>query len=128
MVGQSLRQDLQSSLSFNSATVFDVSNTTTTVITNTGYWRVVGFANTKYSNFTREEEASIIVNDGATDKVLWAMEHKSDSVYVGMSTNVDYIVFLPAGHSLKIKSSSVDTRFNGSIRQIADIDGNLTNP
>ena len=40
--GSGLRQDLQTSISFNSITVFSVANTTTTIINTTGYYRVFG--------------------------------------------------------------------------------------
>ena len=39
----------------------------------------------------------------------------------------DKTIKLNAGHSLKVTSTGT-AFFNGSVRQIADIDGNLTNP
>ena len=40
--GSNLRQDLQTSFSFNSANTFDVNNTTTTLVNTTGFYRVQG--------------------------------------------------------------------------------------
>ena len=40
--GSNLRQDLQTSLSHDSVTAFAVNNATTTIITNTGYFRLFG--------------------------------------------------------------------------------------
>jgi len=40
--GSNLRQDLQTSLSHGSVTSFNVVNTTTTIISNTGYYRIFG--------------------------------------------------------------------------------------
>ena len=125
--GSNVRQDLQTSLSFKN-TVFDVNNASTTVITNTGYWRITAGCTGGYHGATQEEIASITINDGSSDKAVWSIQVRSDQVYLGFSENVDYTVFLPAGHSLKIVSSSTAVRFKGSVRQIADIDGNLTSP
>jgi len=125
--GSNIRQDLQTALSFKT-TAFNVNNASTTVITNTGYWRVSGACTGGYHGATNEEIASIIINDGSADKTVWSIQLKTDQIYLGFNQNVDYNVFLPAGHSLKIFSSSTQTRFTGSIRQIADIDGNLVNP
>ena len=126
--GSNIRQDLQTALSFKTATAFDVNNATTTVINTTGYWRVTGCATGGYPGSTQEEIASIIINDGTSDKTVWAIQLRSDQVYIGFDQNVDYTVFLPAGHSLKILSSSTAVRFIGSIRQIADLSGNLIDP
>lgn len=126
--GSNVRQDLQTALSFSTATEFDVNNAKTTVITNTGYYRITGGCTGGYHGATNEEIASIIIDDGATEKTVWAIQVRSDQVYLGFNQNVDYTVFLRAGDSLKINSSSTAVRFKGSVRQIADISGNLTNP
>ena len=51
--GSNLRQDLQSAFSHKTATTFNVSATTTTVINTTGYWKLiatVGQATSSTSN------------------------------------------------------------------------------
>ena len=40
--GSDVRADLQTALSHNTATAFDVANTTTTIINTTGYFRIFG--------------------------------------------------------------------------------------
>ena len=40
--GSSVRADLQSALSFDTVTAFAVNNTTSTLVSNTGYYRVFG--------------------------------------------------------------------------------------
>lgn len=126
--GSGLRVDLQSALSHKTANVFNVNNADTTVINTTGYYRITGTASIKYSNTTREEVASIKLNDGATTKIVWAVQVKTDATTVDFAKTVDYICFLPAGNSIIIGASSVDVRFIGSIRQLADINGNLIDP
>jgi len=125
--GSGLRQDLQSCLSFNSATVFNVNDATTTVITTTGYWRITGGVVLHATGGFRQV-CQIIVNDGTTDKVLWAYEEPASATGdQNYSTDVDITILLTAGDSLKIKCSS-DVRFRGSVRQLADLSGNLVNP
>jgi hypothetical protein len=125
--GSALRQDLQISLSFNSATTFNVNNANTTVITTTGYYRITGGAVLDGTG-TPTQHCQIIINDGLADKVIWSLEEPlSVSGVQNYSENVDYTVFLTAGDSLKIKATS-NARLRGSVRQIADLQGNLVNP
>jgi len=125
--GSNLRQDLQISISHSNATVFNVANTTTSVISNTGYWRIIGTAST-LSNPTRVNSASIILNDGTTDKIVWALNAYQDTTNGIFGVPIDLNVFLSAGDTLKISSNSGQAIIIGSVRQIADIDGVLANP
>lgn len=125
--GSALRQDLQTSLSFNSATAFNVINATTTVINTTGYYRITAGA-VMDATGTPDQHCQIIINDGLGDKVIWSLEEPVPVTGIqSYSENVDYTVFLTAGDSLKIKATS-NARFRGSVRQIADLQGNLVNP
>ena len=123
--GSNLRQDLQTSLSFKSGTPFSVTNTTTTVVTTTGYFRLVATRQvaTATTSYNR-----IILNDGTTDKVLY--NHQSiNTTSLGFSTlDLDLNFFLSAGDSLIVESFSTNSTINGSTRQIASIDGTLTDP
>ena len=121
--GSNVRVDLQTALSHETANVFAVNNTTTTIINTTGYWRITGTVCT--SNAASTQNASIILNDGATDKTIWNLRQPSNQI--SLTTSVDYIVFLKAGDSCKIKADNPVT-FDGSARQIADISGNLIDP
>jgi len=126
--GSGLRVDLQSALSHDSATTFSVANATTTVINTTGYWRVFGCCSYRSGN-TATVLGEIILNDGATNKTVWAYQQSSTgTVTGGDNSNFDVIVFLSAGDSLIIKSSQTLLFLNGSVRQLADISGNLVNP
>ena len=124
--GSNIRQDLQSSLSFGSATAFNVTNATTTQINNTGYWRVIGTSNVISNaggSFTQ-----IFANNGSTDKQIFVHDVPPSSTVMLQSINFDFIVFLEAGHSLKLKSYSTNSNISGSTRQIASIDGTLVYP
>ena len=126
--GGQARADLQTALSFATATAFSVVNTTTTVVNTTGYWRVFGCLSYR-SGATPTVLGEIILNDGTTDKTVWAYQQSSTGTISGAdNAQFDVIIFLPAGHSLKISSSQNLLFINGSVRQVADISGNLINP
>jgi len=119
--GSSLRQDLQTSLSHNQVTSFSVENTTTTIINTTGYFRIFGQASEQ--NVAGDIDGSIVLNDGTTDKIIF----KTIGTQNAQTLLFDFIVKLDAGDSCKIVATQ-NIRFEGCTRQIADINGNLTNP
>ena len=118
--GSSLRQDLQTSLSLTSVTAFSVSNTTSTLVNTTGYFRVFGSATLEGS-----VTSSFNLTDGFTTKKLIEFSSLGGQFSI---ENYDFIVFLEAGESLTATSSSTTSLLKGNTRQIADISGNLVNP
>lgn len=125
--GSEVRADLQTAFSHTTLTTFSVTNTTTTVISNTGYYRIIG----NFSAVTANPGAqgTISLDDGATNKVI--VNYGQSSGYATNETigeDFDFIVFLAAGINLKVGCTTISGRMIGSVRQIADIDGNLTNP
>jgi len=125
--GSNLRQDLQTSLSFGSTTAFDVTNTTSTVITNTGYYRVFG-ANSLERNAATSSVVKFILNDGSTDKEIYKVAMNNENTKEVSLISFDFVVFLEAGDSFKIFSNNVASRSAGVTRQIATIEGVLVNP
>ena len=121
--GSSLRQDLQISISFSTATAFSVNNGTTTIINTTGFWRLIGTMGTRTDSST--QKGSIVLNDGTTDKIIFALRVSSNAV--GRSIPFDLLIKLPAGHSCKMVATN-GCVIDGSSRQIADIAENLVNP
>jgi len=126
--GSNIREDLQTSLSHKSITTFNVTNTTTTFLNFTGYWRIFGAMSTLDS--TNAGTVTMSISDGATDKILLDGKSIAINTLVGVFPlyPFDFNVFIPAGGSVKATSSSTLFRIVGNFRQIADIDGNLTNP
>ena len=125
--GSQLRQDLQTSLSLNSITSFNVSNTTSTLINNTGYFRVFGiFSSTLATSAAKNGNFSL--TDGTTTKIIqqYIVDPTSgDNFY---NDAFDFIVFLQAGDSLTATSSIAELHLTGCTRQIATLSGNLVNP
>lgn len=124
--GSSLRPDLQTAIGFDAET-FDVSATTTTLVNTTGFFRVFGTATMRSGDNTLRK-GSFIVSDGVTDKKVWQFNSKGAATEAIMVVAFDFIVFLRAGDSLKCLSPNNEMLFGGSTRQVADINGNLTNP
>ena len=118
--GSEVRQDLQTALSFKNTTTYNINNTTTTIISNTGYFRVIGTANLFGSG-----NILLKITDGATTKTLTNFFASTSQFSV---TPYSFVIFCSAGDSVEIESTTVNALATGSVRQIADIDGNLINP
>jgi len=125
--GSNVREDLQRALSFDSATVFSVQDATSTVITNTGYWRIFG-TNSLRVDATADRSIQHIINNGSTDKVIMNFYLENSSSDPSTITNsFDYTIFLEAGHSFKVTAPALSLSA-GVVRQIATIDNLLVNP
>jgi len=124
--GSNLRQDLQSSISLSSATAFEVSNASTTIINNTGYFRVFGSA-TLVTNTGGSEDVKFAITDGVTTKNIYKVKVPDTSIAFA-NINYDFIVFLEAGDSLVATTTNASNFLIGCTRQIASIAGELSNP
>lgn len=124
--GSVLRQDLQSSLSLGSITTFEQKNNSSTIISNTGYFRIFGNAFVGSSGTTGESK--ITITDGTTTKSLWEVNNINTGVEGEVSYSFDFIAFLNAGDSVLASTNSIYVVLNGCTRQIADISGTLVNP
>tara|TARA_B100000242_G_C43040092_1_gene485179 strand:- start:866 stop:1369 length:504 start_codon:yes stop_codon:yes gene_type:complete len=118
--GSNLRQDLQTSFSLKSVTALQVSNATSTVVNTTGYFRVFG---SMFSNSSGTGTFSL--TDGTTTKQIFLYQGTS-----GFTDNIffDFLVFITAGDSLTVTSSTSSINIDLISRQVADINGNLVNP
>ena len=126
--GSSLRQDLQSAFSHNTGTVFNITNTTTTILNTTGYFRVFGVVNLRLSTaFAITAEFNL--NDGTTDKEIFKFSTLATSSQAGITTTpFDFIIKLDAGDSFTGSTNNTIGNLSGITRQIADVNGNLVNP
>ena len=118
--GSVLREDLQRAFSHTSTTRFNVTNTTTTITSTTGYFRVFGNAHIVGAGFSY-----MSINDGTSDKIILTIN--GDTAVTG-NNYYDFVIFLSAGDSFKVQSNSTNITNVGIIRQIADINGELVNP
>lgn len=125
--GSNIREDLQRSFSLDSITAFSVNNTTTTIINNTGYYRVFGYACSNNSG-AGTNVVIFTLTDGVTSKRITEITNQSTTSVTNLAIPFDFMVYLEAGHSLTCQSSASGVFAIGNTRQIASIDGTLTNP
>ena len=117
--GSNLREDLQTAVD-NATTDTVATNNTVVAINNTGFYRV----NVEVASST-SGNCSIEIFDGASAQTIRS--------YFGYSSLAryaqdDFVVFLSAGLSMRIVSSASTSVIKVHTRQIADIDGTLTDP
>lgn len=125
--GSILGVSLQQSLAFGSNTQFNVVNQTTTLTSTTGFWRVTGVSTIEQDASTRSN--GINITDGLAVKALWQhLVPGSASADSFSSVHFDIIMFVRPGDSITATASSTLARMDGSLRQVADINGNLINP
>ena len=125
--GSNVRQDLQVASSFNRNTSFSITNATSTIVNTTGYW-LVHYTSTLYSISTGDSDCNLSITDGISSKIIKEHRIEQKSTDLLSTINGSITIFLGAGHSLTGASNSANGFITGSVLQIADIDGNLTNP
>lgn len=126
--GSTLRQDLQTAISHDTMTTFSISNTTSTIVNTTGYWRVFGVCNIR-TNSASIITADLSITDGISSKKITEYSTITlDSDLDQQFPQFDFIIKLEAGDSLTGTTSDGFGILNGNVRQLADINGNLTNP
>ena len=121
--GSSLRSDLQAAMSYD-VTSTQIANTTTTVISNTGFFRIMAQSGTINASGGGSQE--IIITDGVTDKVLVDFQVFPEAD--GGTQFVDFVVCVGTGQSVKCISGGSNQPIRFVSRQIASINGELVNP
>lgn len=118
--------ELNNALAFDSQTSFQVTSGSTTIINTTGFWRVFGNANCLTGDGGLPQ---ITMSDGLASKTLFEYKITGTSGNFSFGGIVfDFIVFVKAGESVTATTSSSNAPITGTVRQIADINGNLTVP
>lgn len=127
--GSSVPESLQQSLAYGSNTVFRHGNQGDVVIISTaGFYKITGSC-----SFTLNQAATqnigFVLNDGSTKKLIYSWEKTSTTSFNEFfSTNFEFNVFLRSGDTLEGRTTNAGTILAGSYRQIADVNGVLTNP
>ena len=125
--GSDVPESLQTALAYGSQTAFEVVNTSTEIINTTGFWRVVGVSSIESTS--SQIESKFIMSDGVTPKDVWQhISPASGSPDSYTSIQFDLVFFLTSGETINISSNNTNSVVSGSLRQIADINGNLINP
>ena len=124
--GSSVPEYLQTALAFGSQTEFNVGNATTAIISNTGFYRIIGCGTIK-PNSASYKAVSFNATDGVTTKKIWKMDVADNSSSSVVAVTYDFVVFVSAGETIQAQGSG-STVLTGSTRQIADVNGVLVNP
>lgn len=125
--GSGLDTDLARALAFGSQTAFSVSNATTTLVNNTGFYRIFGVCNVRSAGGAANS-ASFQMSDGLTNKTVWSLTLPASGTQIDAQIDFDFTVFLSSGDSISAVSTNAGTIIAGSSRQVADVNGNLINP
>jgi hypothetical protein len=125
--GSVLRSDLQAAIAFGNATAFSTNNTSETLISNTGFYRVFGTVSAENTSST-PKDINFEMTDGVSTKVIYGLAVPADSTALASFLTYDFTVFLADGVSLIANVAGSENTVRGSIRQIADVSGNLVNP
>ena len=125
--GSDVPQNLQEALALGSSTFFQENNSSSTIVSTTGFYRITG-TSTGTPNTSGSARANSFTIAGLTSEIVWRHEFPSNATISTSSVDFDFVVFLPSGNTLTAGSSNPATSLVGSTRQIADINGVLINP
>ena len=126
--GSDVRADLQSAIAFGSQTATAVYDTTSTVATGTGFFRLVGAIGIGGNGGTGGT-ANLTMTDGATTSIIYSFNSISHAAGQDSTQQVlfDFIVFLRSGDSVT-GTTNAQAIMNVTSRQIADNNGTLVQP
>lgn len=126
--GSVLPVSLQQSLNYGGATSVVAANSTVTIANSPGFYRVTGGI-VIVGQSAAVSTVKFFMNDGSADKTIyqWAVAASGVSNAQNLSDDFDKIFFLRAGDNLQCTASIV-ARFDGSVRQVASVNGTLVNP
>lgn len=125
--GTNVPQYQQQAIAFGSQTAFITANSTDVVANTPGFYRMTGTATCEQS--VADIVARIQMTDSLATKNVWQLyvdgSGSADSV---VSENFDLVFFVAAGISLQTSSNANSAVITGSIRQIANVNGDPVNP
>lgn len=125
--GTNVPVQLQEAQAFGSQTAFNCQNTTTTIANSPGFYKVQGTVTMIHG--AAISDMTVNMTDGLSNKAIYKLNTLAATATLQMvSVKLDFTVFLGAGESVSAVSNSTNIAFAGSVRQIADVNGNLVNP
>lgn len=125
--GSEVREDLQTATAFGSQTAWTANNNTVTIANSGGFYRIMANISLRNSSsYTVFGEFNI--SDGLTNRTLLKMQCVSSGQVLQLEQDFDFVHFLAAGDSISCTTNDVNCIAQGTVRQIADLNGNLINP
>lgn len=125
--GSVLPVNMQTAIAFASITSINSNGSTDTIANVGGFYRIFGNMSAITSSSVRAT-VDFDITDGSSTKEIMSMDVTNTLSTVQLiSNNVDFVVFLRSGDSCSV-TTTANAIFAGSVRQIADLSGNLVNP
>jgi len=121
--GEQLPQNLQTAWDFSTGHS-QISNATTTIINTTGFWQV----GVQWGSYDPSIQATLRISDGLSTKIIFQADNGNNGPGSYVEGDYSAVVFLRSGDSLTGQTTSIRTVMDVWYRQIADVNGNLTNP
>jgi hypothetical protein len=125
--GSILRSDLQSAIALGSITSYKVSNTTSTIINTTGFFRIFGNMSSE-SSTTSSRTGNISITDGISSKKIQDFDFLATNDQSTSFSFYDFIVFVRSGDSVTATTNNAKITLSGCTRQLATLTGALVNP
>ena len=125
--GSSVPQILQQAVAFGSSTRILAQNSTQSLVTGGGFYRLTGSA-TLESDGSASVGAGFSITDGATSLDFFSVIMPPTTGISYISETYDLTVFLRPADELQAFSTTTSAVITGSFRQTADSNGNLVNP
>jgi len=125
--GSALDNDLQKAFAFGDITNFLISASTVVIANTPGFYRIFCSVNVRGSASVANS-FEFNLSNGLSNKTLWESKVQTGGTDVIASNVLDFVVFLAAGDSISGTSSGASSKVNGSVQQIADVNGVLSNP
>ena len=125
--GSDVGESLQQALAFNSITIFSETNSSSTIISTTGFYRIYGVS-VVTATTTGPGVCNLEMGDGATTKNLFVHTLVFGSEQNTSTLPFDIIVFMRPGDVVLAKATTAKAFISGSVRQVADSNGTLVQP
>lgn len=125
--GSALPESLNQAWDFSTTQVRVSGAGTTTIINNTGFWKVrVQLALTPAG--AGADDLQIAITDGLSTKPIWDLEENLTSSNEPIALDFEFYVFLRAGDSMTATRAGSGVTANFHFRQVATLNGALVNP
>lgn len=125
--GSQLPADFARGMAYGNNAFFAHGGSTQALVNTPGFYRLFGNITVRPSP-SALITADIEITDGTTPKKIWGTAADAGASEGRYGFNVDIVVFLDTGETLQTTSSASSAQWRGSVRQIADRYGNITNP
>lgn len=125
--GSEVRADLQTATAFGSQTAFSANNSTTTIANSGGFYRIFAQCALRKSS-SQVNFCKFDISDGLSTATLIKFQMEASTDPLQENTNYDFVHFLAPGESITCTTNDSSCFIHGTVRQIADVSGNLVNP